>query len=81
LGVAFHTKGISVTIYEVAAYFREIRAGVAFTRSNDKAIRFCNPTIYATFSKVVTRNQWDSKQNVRFDFIDGIKDLPISFQE
>jgi len=73
LGIALHKRNISVKIYEAAAHFGEIGAGVAFTRNAVEAMSICDPGVYAAFDKVVTRNQWSNKQDVWFDFLDGMK--------
>jgi salicylate hydroxylase len=36
-------------------------------------MKICDQGVYDAFNKVVTRNQWDSKQDVWFDFLDGMK--------
>jgi salicylate hydroxylase len=72
LGVALHKRNISVTIYEAAAHFGEIGAGVAFTRNAVEAMQICDSGVYEAFSKVITNNQWPSKQKVWFDFLDGM---------
>lgn len=73
LGVALHKRNIKVTIYESAAHFGEIGAGVAFTRNAVEAMKICDKGVYEAYEKVVTHNQWESKKNVWFDFLDGMK--------
>lgn len=73
LGVALHKRNINVTIYEAAAHFGEIGAGVAFTRNAVEAMQICDTGVFEAFKKVVTHNQWESKKNVWFDFLDGMK--------
>jgi salicylate hydroxylase len=72
LGIALHKRGISVTIYEAAAHFGEIGAGVAFTRNAVEAMSICDQGVFEAFDKVVTKNQWEDKENVWFDFLDGM---------
>lgn len=74
LAVALRKRNIKITIYEAAAHFGEIGAGVGFTANAIQAMKICDPGLYAAFEKVVTLNQWDSKKNVWFDFLDGMKD-------
>jgi salicylate hydroxylase len=81
LGTALHKRDISVTIYEAAAHFGEIGAGVAFTRNAVEAMKICDPGVYTVFDMVVMRNQWASKKGVWFDFLDGMKDQPTGHQD
>lgn len=60
-----------VTIYEQAAQFSEIGAGVAFTSNAVQAMQICHEGIAQAFSKVRTSNTWAEKKNVWFDFHDG----------
>jgi len=39
-------------------------------------MKLCDQEIYDAFSKVATYNQWESKKNVWFDFLDGYRDTP-----
>lgn len=73
LGIALHKRGVKVTIYEAAAHFGEIGAGVAFTQNAIEAMKICDKGVYEAFEKVVTSNQWESKKDVWFDFLDGMK--------
>jgi salicylate hydroxylase len=81
LGIALHKRGINVTIYEAAAHFGEIGAGVAFTRNAVEAMRICDAGVEEAFNKVVTTNQWESKKKVWFDFLDGMKQDQVGYQE
>lgn len=82
LGIALHKRGVKVTIYEAAAHFGEIGAGVAFTRNAVEAMKICHQGVYDAFEKVVTKNQWDSKQETWFDFLDGMKnDQEVGHQQ
>lgn len=73
LGIALAKRNINVTIYEAAAHFGEIGAGVAFTRNAIEAMQICDEGVYKAFENVVTGNQWENKQKVWFDFLDGMK--------
>ena len=72
LAIALHYRGLSVTLYEQASSFREIGAGVAFTGNAVQAMRICHSGVYQAFETVRTRNTWKSKQNVWFDYYDGV---------
>jgi salicylate hydroxylase len=74
LGIALDSRGIPVTIYEQAPTFAEIGAGVGFTANAIGAMQQCSPGIHDAFEKVRTRNVWESKKNVYFDFHDGMTD-------
>jgi salicylate hydroxylase len=73
LAIALHQRGIPATIYERAAKFGEIGAGVSFTPNAIRAMRACHPGIAAAFEKVCTRNGWESKRKVWFDYVDGVE--------
>jgi salicylate hydroxylase len=81
LGIALHKRGISVTIYEAAAHFGEIGAGVAFTRNAVEAMSICDQGVFEAFDKVVTKNQWEDKENVWFDFLDGMDNETRGYQK
>jgi salicylate hydroxylase len=81
LGIALHKRNINVEIYEAAAHFGEIGAGVTFTRNAIEAMTICDQGVHDAFTKVVTRNQWHSKQDVWFDFLDGMKQDASGHQE
>src|ERR1700743_3847449 len=71
LAIALHHRGIPVIVYEQAAAFSEIGAGVSFSPNAVEAMRVCHPGIYEVFEKVCTRNLWPSKRNVWFDYLEG----------
>jgi salicylate hydroxylase len=71
LAIALHHRQIPVTVYEQAAQFGEIGAGVSFSPNAVQAMKYCHPGIYTAFEKVCTRNVWPSKQKVWFDYVDG----------
>lgn len=58
----------TVTIYEAAHAFGEIGAGVSFGPNASHAMKCIGPEVYAAFEKTETRNQFESKQDVWFDF-------------
>lgn len=74
LAIALHTRGVSVHIYERAAKFEEIGAGVSLSPNALQAMQICHPGVYEAFEKVSTRNIWPSKQDVWFDYYDGQND-------
>lgn len=45
------------------------------------AMKICDQGVFEAFNKVVTKNQWDSKQDVWFDFLDGMKDQETGHQK
>lgn len=71
LAIALMKHNISCAIYEQGHAFSEIGAGVAFGPNAVSAMKICDKSIHAAFEKVATHNQWLSKKNVYFDFIDG----------
>ncbi|POR34381.1 hypothetical protein TPAR_05448 [Tolypocladium paradoxum] len=71
LAIALHHRGIPVMVYERAARFGEIGAGVSFTPNAVRAMQCCHPGIHDAFERACTRNGWPSKQDVWFDFVDG----------
>lgn len=82
LAIALHHRGVSVKIYEQAAQFGEIGAGVSFTPNAVQAMRMCHPGVEEAFEKVCTRNMWPSKQKVWFDYYDGqTKDVEAKAQK
>lgn len=72
LAIALHHRGLSVTLYEQAPSFKEIGAGVAFTPNAVQAMQICQDSINQAFEAVRTRNLWESKQDVWFEYYDGI---------
>jgi salicylate hydroxylase len=71
LAISLRNRGIPVTIYEQAARFGEIGAGVSFTPNAIEAMDICGPGVYAAYDKVATRNAWDAKKDIWFDYLDG----------
>lgn len=76
LAIALYHRQVPVTIYEQAPQFGEIGAGVSFTPNAVQAMEVCHHGVYEAFKKVCTRNVWPSKQNVWFDYLDGMKNPP-----
>ncbi|KAL3471907.1 hypothetical protein BJX99DRAFT_15248 [Aspergillus californicus] len=71
LAIALYHRGVSTTIYEQAAAFSEVGAGVSFSPNAVEAMKLCHDGIYESFKKVCTRNLWPSKEKVWFDYLDG----------
>ncbi|KAK7545696.1 hypothetical protein IWX49DRAFT_333252 [Phyllosticta citricarpa] len=63
---------IPVTLYESAAAFGEIGAGVALGTNAVNAMESIGPEVKAAFQKVATYNQWESKNNIWFDYRRGV---------
>uniref|UniRef100_A0A0B7KHG8 FAD dependent oxidoreductase domain-containing protein n=1 Tax=Bionectria ochroleuca TaxID=29856 RepID=A0A0B7KHG8_BIOOC len=76
LAMALHHHGVPFTLYEQAPAFGGIGAGVSFTPSAIHAMQCCYDGIYAAFEKVCTRNEWESKQKLWFDYHDGYNTPP-----
>ncbi|KAJ5855256.1 hypothetical protein N7455_009204 [Penicillium solitum] len=71
LAITLHHRNIPVTLYEQAPTFGEVGAGVSFGPNAVAAMKVCYQGIFEAFEKVCTRNLWESKQNVWFDYLDG----------
>ena len=71
LAIALHHRNIPVTIYEQAREFGEVGAGVSFSPNAVQAMKACHHGVYEAYENVCTRNLWESKQNVWFDYLDG----------
>lgn len=78
LGIALHKRNIQCTIYEQAPEFGEIGAGVSISRNAVKAMELIDRSVLGAFNIVATRNKWESKKSVWFDFMDGMSSLPVS---
>ncbi|OAA65627.1 salicylate 1-monooxygenase SalA [Niveomyces insectorum RCEF 264] len=76
LAIALHKRNVSFTIYEQAAAFGEIGAGVGMHSNAVRAMRLCDVAMLAGFERVATRNAWPSKRAVWFDVLDGTADTP-----
>lgn len=65
------SQGIPTTIYESAAAFAEIGAGVSFGPNAARAMSMIDPRIEAGFRKCATNNAWPENQNYWFSFRRG----------
>lgn len=81
LAIALHKRGVRFTIYEQAAAFGEIGAGVGMHANAVRAMRICDEAMLAGFERVATRNAWPSKRAVWFDVLDGTAEAPASSPE
>ncbi|KAF2172605.1 hypothetical protein M409DRAFT_62376 [Zasmidium cellare ATCC 36951] len=59
LALGLLSRGISVTIYERGASFREIGAGIGFTSNAERAMKILDPQIHAAFKRVTVQNGTD----------------------
>jgi salicylate hydroxylase len=64
---------ISCTVYEAAAKFAEIGAGVSFGPNAIRAMYLLDPSIEEGYKNIQTRNAWDSKNSLWFDFRLGME--------
>lgn len=78
LAIALHKRGVSFTIFEQAAAFGEIGAGVGMHANAVRAMHICDEAIVTGFQRVATRNAWPSKAAVWFDVLDGMSDKVAS---
>ncbi|KAI5272571.1 putative salicylate hydroxylase [Aureobasidium subglaciale] len=81
LAIALLHRGLDVDIFEQAAHFGEIGAGVAFNPAAARAMKICSSDVYDAFEKVATRNQGEDKQSVWFDWVDAHNDTEVGKQE
>ncbi|KAH9907031.1 mannitol 1-phosphate dehydrogenase 2 [Xylariomycetidae sp. FL2044] len=65
LAIGLLKHGIPLTIYESAASFGEIGAGVGFGPNAVRALALVSPQVQDAYEKCVT-HQWESKQHVWF---------------
>jgi salicylate hydroxylase len=72
IGLSRHPH-VSFTIYEAAAQFSEIGAGVGFGANSQAAMKLIDPAIWEGYSKRATYNGWKSKAGSWFDFTVGEK--------
>lgn len=73
LAIALHQRNIPVMVYERTSKFAEIGAGVSFSPNAVRSMQGCHPGILDAFNKVCTRNGWESKKKVWFDYVDGVE--------
>jgi salicylate hydroxylase len=71
LAIALHKRRIPCKLYEQAAAFGEIGAGIGVHINAVRALRVCDEELVAAFDRVSTGNPSDSKKGVWFDFFDG----------
>lgn len=76
LAIALHRRHIRCTIYEQAAEFGEIGAGVSISRNAVAAMELIDRSVLGAFNIVATRNKWDSKKSVWFEFMDAMSQAP-----
>lgn len=76
LGIALQKRSIRCTIYEQAAEFGEIGAGVSISRNAVRAMESIDRSVLGAFNIVSTRNKSDDKKSVWFDFLDGMASTP-----
>ncbi|KAL1887205.1 hypothetical protein Sste5346_010359 [Sporothrix stenoceras] len=81
LAIALKKRGVQITIYEQAAAFGEIGAGVGMHANAVRAMKIIDTELLAAFERVATRNAWPSKKNVWFDVLDGTAEEPASSPE
>ncbi|CAK7203723.1 hypothetical protein SEUCBS139899_006469 [Sporothrix eucalyptigena] len=81
LAISLHRRGVSFTIYEQAAAFGEIGAGVGMHANAVRAMKICDEGLLAGFERVATRNAWPSKSAVWFDVLDGTSTEPANVPE
>ncbi|KAF7191498.1 6-methylsalicylic acid decarboxylase atA [Pseudocercospora fuligena] len=69
--IGLHTHDIPITIYEAAAEFSEIGAGVSLGPNASKAMKLLHPAVWKGYEKVRTNNVWPSHQKLWFTFRQG----------
>ncbi|EXJ88728.1 salicylate hydroxylase [Capronia coronata CBS 617.96] len=74
LAIALYHRQVPVTVYEQAPQFGEIGAGVSFSPNAVQAMKICHQGVHDAFEKVCTKNVWESKQKVWFDYLNGMSD-------
>ncbi|KAK6074881.1 Salicylate hydroxylase 3 [Seiridium cupressi] len=81
LAIALHYRNIPIMLYESAAHFAEIGAGVSFSPNAVQAMKAIHPSVYEAFERVCTRNCWESKRYTWFDYVDGTEgnDKDVAF--
>jgi salicylate hydroxylase len=67
-------QNISCTLYESAAAFAEIGAGVSFGPNAVRAMSLIDPDIKIGYDKIATSNAWPEKKKLWFDFNLGPKE-------
>ena len=72
IAAANHAPHIKLTLYESAAKFGEIGAGVAFSPNAGRAMYKISPGVKDGFERIRTGNMDPNKKNVYFEFRSGM---------
>lgn len=75
LAIALHKRGVMCTVYEQAQASADLGA-VSLSRNAVQAMEFIDRSVLGAFNIASTRNKWDSKKSVWFDFLDGMSQVP-----
>ncbi|KAF4625792.1 hypothetical protein G7Y89_g12371 [Cudoniella acicularis] len=67
-------NNVPCTLYESAAAFEEIGAGVSFGPNAIRAMNLLDPEIKIGYDRIATKNAWPEKQKFWFDFNLGMKE-------
>lgn len=78
LAIALHKRDIKCTVYEQTTNFDDLNAGISISRNAVQAMELIDRSILGAFNIVSTRNKWDSKKSVWFDFMDGMSQQPAA---
>lgn len=78
LAIALSKRKIPCTVYEQAAAFGEIGAGVGLSRNAVRALEICDENALRAFNAVLTHNKWESKWKVWIEFLDGTAKEPAA---
>lgn len=78
LAIALNKRGIKCTIYEQAQTrgSSDPVTTVSLNRNAIQAMEFIDRSMLGAFNIVATRNKWDTKKSVWFDFLDGMSQQP-----
>lgn len=68
LALGLQVRGVKFTLYERAAGFREIGAGIGFSPNAERAMEILDPAVRAAFKRVANPNGEDY-----FQWVDGYK--------
>ncbi len=75
LAIGLQARGIPFTLYERAASFREIGAGIGFSANAEAAMQRLDPDMHAAFRKAITPNGEDY-----FKWVDGHRTDKLMYQ-
>ncbi|KAJ2979691.1 hypothetical protein NUW58_g7139 [Xylaria curta] len=67
LALALEKRGVSYTLYERAAAFTEIGAGIGFSPNAERALHVVDPRVYAVYKKVASSTDYEDY----FQWVDG----------